>query len=189
MQEVEADGPLRITVNAREAQSEPLGPVIGQFQLNGDFRMEHLLWALLAEDDAEYLPYHVIERREFSMSWGAQTAGIDILIEVMNNPYVAASIGALAKEGLGAATRRVMERIRSAPLTEDQAIRHATQWLVMSSFDMSADDLTVVGGGVHPKGARWVDLESQTARYRVGVALTKKGGVSVATESWEDLGH
>lgn len=186
MQEVQPDRPLRITVHAREAQSLPLGPVIGQFQLNGDFRLDHLLWALLVPDGAEYPPYHVIERREFSMSWGAQTAGIDILIEVMNNPYVAATIGALAKEGLEAATRHVISLIRSAPITEEQAIHHATQWLVMS-HDMTADDLTVVGAGVHPKGARWVDLETQTARYRVGVALTDKGGVSVATESWERL--
>ena len=182
--EVDADRPLQIIVYDREHPSQPRGDVIGTFQLNGDFRLEHLGWALLAEDNAEYPPNRYLERREWTSVWGGQSAAVDIIIEVMNNPYVAATIGWLASAGVSAATQRVMSRIRSEPITEEKAIHHARQ-LILQSGDLAADDLRVVGGGIYPRGARWVVLETPTARVRVGVALASKGGTSIATESWE----
>ncbi|OZD37429.1 hypothetical protein CH252_32950 [Rhodococcus sp. 06-1477-1B] len=174
-----------VKVYARESLDQPLGPLIGEFPISGDIRLEHLRWALLAEDDADYLPNHVIERREWSSSWGASTEGIDFIVEVMNNPYVSGLITGLAASGVGA-TRRLLMRMRSAPITEEQAIHHAKQWIVLST-QATADDVRVVGSGVYPKGARWVDVETPTARYRVGVALTNSGLASVLTESWERL--
>lgn len=89
-------------------------------------------------------------------------------------------------EGVLQTTQWVMAHIRSAAITEDQAIHHARQWIAMSG-GTNANDLTVVSLGARPKGARWVDLESEGLRYRVGVALTSRGGVSVGTESRERI--
>lgn len=160
--------------------------MIGEIAVNGDFQFEHLVWALLAEEDAEYPPYHRIEQRERSTSWGGFAEGIEIIIEVTNNPYITNVITGLLGYGAASTTRRVMERIRSAPISEATAIHHATQWITQSG-DVDAADLTVVGSGTHPKGARWVDLQTDSMRWRVSVALTSRGGVSVGTESWESL--
>lgn len=181
--DVEADRAPRVQVYSREHPSLPLGPMIGEFDVNGDIRFEHLQWALLADDDDEYLPYFVIERREWSMSWGGQSSGVDVVIEVMNSPYISYVITSLATAGAMTATR-LMARIRSEPISEDVASHHAKQWIIRSG-GVSAADLRIIGSGLHPKGARWVDLATDQVRYRVGVALTPRGGVSVATESWE----
>jgi hypothetical protein len=184
--EVDYDRPLRVKVYNRTSPDGDAGPLIGQIQLEGDFRLEHLEWALLGDEDDEYLPYHDIERREWIRSFGAGGTGVDIIIEVMSNPYVQGVVGGLVTEGALKTTQWVMAHIRSAAITEDQAIHHARQWVAMSG-GTNANDLTVVGSGVHPKGARWVDLESEHVRYRVGVALTSRGGFSVGTESWERI--
>jgi hypothetical protein len=164
----------------------PEGPVIGEVAISGDFQFEHLIWALLAEDDAEYPPYHSIEERERSTSWGGFSEGVEIVIEVMNNPYISNLITSLGTLGFMEASKRIMDRVRSAPISEETAIHHARQWIAQAD-DVDAADIAVVGSGMHPKGARWVDLQTDSRRVRVGVALTSRGGVSVATESWEAL--
>ena len=173
---------MRIQVFDRSHPSMPRGEAIGQIYVTGDFQFEHLAWALAA-DDEEYPPYHYIEQKEWTSSWGAFSEGADIIIDVMNNPYISHLVTYLA--GAGAmATARLMDRIRSSPLSEERATHHAKLWIAQST-ETDVAHLTVVAAGTHSRGARWVDLQTDTMRWRVGVALTTRGAVSVAVESWE----
>lgn len=177
---------VKIYAESHPAET-PFSEYIAEISIPNGFEIDHIVWALLKDENREYLPYYSVKKTESEGSWGGSWENVEIILAIQNDPWVKELVlfvaGLIADKGI----QKLLERIPSEEVSENKAAHHAKTTLAIN-LDAPIETFAVVGSGKYPRGARWVEIKDEDRVYKVVVALTRGKGTSVIIEEWKGIG-
>lgn len=143
--------------------------------------VEEVITGLLTPPNAEDTPYYEITATKKVVNWGASSTTLEIVVTVLESPWVSGVFAGLMTEGVVELLRRLPGAVR---LMESSALSKAQQFLVLQGevSEVAELELREIEWSDPPSAAAVV-LRSSQCEYTVMVQNTRSGDTSCALKA------